>query len=283
MRPRAFVTVIVGLDPLVRQGLVQILRQARFRIAASVASIDEHAFIALPQDQPLLLILDADHNPSAAIGQIQRAKKDYPAGRIAVLALYYQHADVVAAFRAGASCYLVRTMAGEALIKSLELVMLGETILPSTLLSNITGGVQLYGSEPAEIGAEVETAPLLMTDDGAPRLSVREERILSYLVQGDSNKAIARSINISEATVKVHVKAILRKIRAHNRTQAAIWALHHGLLAGREPRLASLSRAAPVAPELPATKSPSNIALQVKADRPLEYSGINGAVHKSRS
>src|SRR5204863_8745959 len=67
------------------------------------------------------------------------------------------------------------------------------------------------------------------TDDTfAPQLSPREKAILRCLIEGDSNKCIARKIDIAEATVKVHVKAILRKIRVHNRTQAAIWGVNQG-------------------------------------------------------
>ena len=61
----------------------------------------------------------------------------------------------------------------------------------------------------------------------APRLSARQKLILRCLIDGDPNKTIARKIHITEATVKVHVKAILRKIRVHNRTQAAIWAMNN--------------------------------------------------------
>ena len=61
----------------------------------------------------------------------------------------------------------------------------------------------------------------------AKGLSVRETVILRCLMDGDSNKIIARKFDITEATVKVHVKAILRKIQAKNRTQAAIWAASH--------------------------------------------------------
>ena len=64
--------------------------------------------------------------------------------------------------------------------------------------------------------------------DNTPRLSAREKSILRCMVDGDSNKVIARKIDITEATVKVHVKAILRKIRVHNRTQGAIWAMNNG-------------------------------------------------------
>src|SRR5207237_6965922 len=62
----------------------------------------------------------------------------------------------------------------------------------------------------------------------SPQLSPRETSILRCLVEGDSNKCIARKINIAEATVKVHIKAILRKIRVQNRTQAAIWGMNNG-------------------------------------------------------
>ena len=61
-----------------------------------------------------------------------------------------------------------------------------------------------------------------------PRLSEREAQILDGLVKGHANKVIARTCDITEATVKVHMKSILRKIRVANRTQAAIWALEHG-------------------------------------------------------
>jgi two-component system nitrate/nitrite response regulator NarL len=264
MRAQAFATVLVGLDPLVREGLGQILRRAGFCIAASVARIDESVCTMLPQDRPLLLVLDAGHSSHAETEQIQCARRNCAAGRIAVLAPYYQHANVVAAFRDGASCYLVRTMAGEALIKSLELVMLGETILPATFLSYTASEAEVHRNEPAEIVSEEALALPLTTAADTPRLSVGEQRILRCLVQGDSNKAIARKINIAEATVKVHVKAILRKVRAHNRTQAAIWAIHKGLLteSDREAALPLLARTVPAVPELSTMEFPADIPLR---------------------
>jgi two-component system nitrate/nitrite response regulator NarL len=63
--------------------------------------------------------------------------------------------------------------------------------------------------------------------EGDFALSDRERQILSCLIHGQSNKVIARELDIAEATVKVHVKGLLRKLRAANRTQAAVWALKH--------------------------------------------------------
>jgi two-component system nitrate/nitrite response regulator NarL len=118
-------------------------------------------------------------------------------------------------------------MACDVFIKSIELVMMGETIFPPAFLSFVLG---------SEGGPRGEAAPrdennqetLIRTERTlAPQLSTREKSILRCLIEGDSNKCIARKIDIAEATVKVHVKAILRKIRVQNRTQAAIWGMNN--------------------------------------------------------
>jgi two-component system nitrate/nitrite response regulator NarL len=91
-------------------------------------------------------------------------------------------------------------------------------------------GIQPKIEEPASLPTgnapppETENEPLAVK-----QLSAREIAILERIVRGDSNKHVARFFDIAEATVKAHVKAIFRKIGANNRTQAAIWALNHGL------------------------------------------------------
>jgi two-component system nitrate/nitrite response regulator NarL len=122
-------------------------------------------------------------------------------------------------------------------VKSLELVVMGETILPPSILSFILR--QRRDDEATTEYASKDAEQLQITIDGetsseehGPRLSAREQCILRYLIEGQSNKTIARKNDIAEATVKVHVKAILRKIRVNNRTQAAIWAMNHDALLG---------------------------------------------------
>src|SRR5262249_6905338 len=96
----------------------------------------------------------------------------------------------------------------------------------------------------------------------ASRLSARQQSILRCLVQGDSNKTIARKMAMAEATVKVHVKAILRKIRVHNRTQAAIWAISNGSL------ILAKDDASPALEELPVEPFPNlDIAQALSAGR----------------
>jgi two-component system nitrate/nitrite response regulator NarL len=119
-------------------------------------------------------------------------------------------------------------MTCDVFVKSIELVMMGETIFPPAFLSFVLDA-ESGNATPAS--DENSHAILVTADDSvAPQLSPREKSILRCLIEGDSNKSIARKIDIAEATVKVHVKAILRKIRVQNRTQAAIWGMNNGSL-----------------------------------------------------
>ena len=120
------------------------------------------------------------------------------------------------------------------LIAKLELVAQGEPVISVVLIKRLLG--HAHTSEQAVAPLTLDERQLREPEDeeegeneggSDPQLSGREVAILNALVQGKSNKVIAYQLCITEATVKVHVKAILRKIPVHNRTQAAIWALHH--------------------------------------------------------
>jgi two-component system nitrate/nitrite response regulator NarL len=180
------------------------------------------------QDQPALLIVDAGDDLEGAIGQIKLFKERCPSARIAVLADEYHRSDLVSAYQAGANGCFVKVMSCGTFMRALEMIILGETVLPPELLPFIGEAEDHHENTRTSGGGAVArdtSAPIGL--DGVPRLSAREKCILRCVIDGDSNKAIARKIAIAEATVKVHVKAILRKIRLNNRTQAAIWAVNH--------------------------------------------------------
>jgi DNA-binding NarL/FixJ family response regulator len=231
MRTRQiFGAILVGKSILLREGIARILHSASFRILASVACADE-----LPPSKPtlhpqLFLLVHTGNDVDPTLEQIELLKDRHPGGRIAIIADHYRLSELVSAFRAGANGYFVDVMTCDILIKSLELVMMGETIFPPAFLSYVldTEGVHQIEASPSDQNGE---AILVTTDEMiTPQLSPREKSILRCLIEGDSNKSIARKMDIAEATVKVHVKAILRKIRVQNRTQAAIWAMNNGSL-----------------------------------------------------
>jgi DNA-binding NarL/FixJ family response regulator len=230
MRRRACATVLVGQCSLLREGLSHILcaAESRFRIVASAASIYDLVLGPIQQHQPLLLIIDSGSDPRTMANQIEAFKDQHHAGRVAVLADEYVFPSVLSAFRAGANAYFLKVVASDAFIKALELVMLGETILPPELLSYVRNTT--YAAEdPVDVrGLEIHSDRPPPTDPfDLPALSPREEYLLRYIGEGDPNKIIARKMGIAEGTVKVHVKAILRKIRVSNRTQAAIWLMNN--------------------------------------------------------
>jgi two-component system nitrate/nitrite response regulator NarL len=232
MRGRAVATVVVGPSALLREGLTKILGTANFRIVASAAAVDKLALM-MPRHRSILLVIDAGDDLRAAVQQNGLFREQHPAGRVAILADHDQPSDIVAAFRGGANAFFVKVASCAAFLKALELVMLGETILPAAVLSMILDGADSNEDDRhQEAVAQGVSEPvgeyLGSESNDMPRLSVREKCILNCLIAGESNKVIARKIEIAEATVKVHIKAILRKIRVHNRTQAAIWAMNNG-------------------------------------------------------
>jgi len=226
MRQRqSFAIILVGKSILLREGLARILRSASFRILASVSSADDLLPSKVQLHQPLFLVVHTGDDFDAAVEQIELFRGQHPGGRIAIVADHYRLDELVLAFRAGANGYFADVMTCDAFIKSMELVMMGETIFPPAFLSFVLDpkGNRLGQAAPLD---ENDQAILVGTENTlAPQLSTREKSILRCLIEGDSNKCIARKIDIAEATVKVHVKAILRKIRVQNRTQAAIWGM----------------------------------------------------------
>jgi len=226
-RQRFLSVVLVGRSILLREGLASILRAANFRILASVSSAADLRPSKPSSYSPLFLIVHTGNDFDAALEHIELFRSKHPDGRIAIVADHYGLNELTSVFRAGANGYFINAITCDRFIKSVELVMMGETIFPPAFLSfMLDPSTRLVDpSENNQIGDPI----LFATEDPtAPLLSPRQKLILRCIIEGESNKCIARRMDITEATVKVHVKAILRKIRVQNRTQAAIWAINNG-------------------------------------------------------
>ncbi len=266
-RRQSFATILVGKSILLREGLARILRSANFRILASVSCADDLLASKLQQHQPLFIVVHTGDDFYAAVEQIEIFRDQHPGGRIAIVADHYRLSELVSAFRAGANGYFVDVMTCDAFIKSMELMMMGETIFPPAFLSFVLDpeGNRLGEAVP---GGKNNQAILVTTEDAlAPQLSPREKSILRCLIEGGSNKCIARKIDIAEATVKVHVKAILRKIRVQNRTQAAIWGINNGSLT--RPVNSSLPSTSDMSRQLPSHVEMIPEIKQIEASIPL--------------
>lgn len=226
MSQQQFPTVIVGANPLLRDSLARFLQKSSFDVVALGSCTDELSLATLPRDHAILLIIDGCDQPGESCGQIERFKQDYPLGRIVVLANHSTPTEIARVLRSGANGYFATIATCDDFIKSLELVMGGQTVLPSEALLPIMLRSAASGRNTV---SRLQTAPAEVSVGSAdvPHFSVRELYILRCLTEGSSNKVIARECEIAEGTVKVHVKAIMRKTKVKNRTQAAIWALNN--------------------------------------------------------
>src|SRR5467141_3815961 len=138
-RRQSFAIVLVGKSILLREGLASILRSANFRILASVSCADDLLPSRLQLHQPLFLVVHTGDDFDAALEQIELFRDQHPGGRIAVVADHYRLSELVSAFRAGANGYFADVMTCEVFIKSIELVMMGETVFPPAFLSFVLG------------------------------------------------------------------------------------------------------------------------------------------------
>ncbi|WP_457093987.1 LuxR C-terminal-related transcriptional regulator [Microvirga sp. P5_D2] len=207
---------------LLRSGLQQILRNTQFAIAeaASTTGRKRLQYCAL---NTALIIVEATHNTSRVLEVIRQVRERSLETRVVALADQFDLDFVLSGHEAGVKGFCLTNSSPAVLIKSLELVMLGESVLHSKALRSIMDAVPQRREQPLQDNTAEPKRP----DLKGCKLSAREAEVLSYLRQGAPNKLIARHFNVAEATVKVHVKAILRKVGAANRTQAAMWASQH--------------------------------------------------------
>lgn len=200
--------VIVSANEIFREGLRRILIEQEFNVVLAAASAD-----AVPGKWPPGLTVVDTQQFSEGLATCEAIRERCTDARIVLMMGEYRADCVATAFAAGAiDGFLVRAIACAPLAGALRLVAMGERLLPSQAVSAFVDG--------PFISPPVASRPVSDT-----HLSAQEIATLSCLVDGDSNKAIARRLRISEATVKVHVKSILRKLNLINRTQIAIYAI----------------------------------------------------------
>lgn len=257
-------TIIIEPRSLVREALESLMATHSYRVVHGVGSTASIPDPAIVSDGPKLVILSG---PSAdeAVAEATVIRQMWPNSKIMLL---FESTAADASLKLTTSQvdgYVPLSVSPDTLISTLDLILSNDIrvmIVPANKHpsadrssasppvsdgSNETHrisrgseslipspGATAYRAERTDGGMTAEAATGNHEDYGVlpppnlPSLSEREAQILHGLIQGHANKVIARTCDITEATVKVHMKSILRKIRVANRTQAAIWALEHG-------------------------------------------------------
>lgn len=211
--------LLVGPNKLFHASLKNLFEGSPFTVVGEVSDIATIDPDAAPE--PDIALLECSSAFKTILETLEQLNELYPDTPIVVLDSQVRMATLAACLTAGVSGFLTTDISTEALLRSLQLVVLGETVFPTYLADILINDAQLQRPAPVD-------------GDNDCGLSGREIETLQCLLWGESNKLIARRLSITEATIKVHIKSLLRKINASNRTQAAIWAHRHGYLPARD-------------------------------------------------
>ncbi len=214
---KALKVTIVDDHTLFREGLQGLLERHGLKILDSVGHA-EAGYAALAARRPDVVLLDLRLPGANGLDILRQLRADPECPPVVMLTTSDQEADLVEALRAGASGYLLKDMEPDDLVAALRSIVGGEAVVAPSLAPVLARVVQ--GHEP-EAAAE----------DATPfdALTPREHEILLLLAEGLSNRSIGNRLGISEGTVKVHVKAILRKLDVASRVAAAVLAVEYGL------------------------------------------------------
>ncbi len=221
--------LLVDDHTLFRRGLKALLSQDdRFEVCGEAGDAGD-ALRCLQHQQPDVILLD-NHLPGVrGVDAIPALKEAAPATRILMLTVSENENDLSAALQAGADGYLLKTVESEQLADTILKVMDGESVISPEMMTKL---VAVFRTRPASPTTPAASAPLSPPPPAATAselLSPREREILRLIARGDSNKLIARALDIAETTVKIHVQHILRKLGLSSRVQAAVYATNHRL------------------------------------------------------
>ena len=207
--------LVIDDHALFRVGLQELLERRGIDVVAEGDCLKGIEIVA--HKKPDVVLLDMRMPDMTGTEVLSVLRKHYPKMPISMLTTSREESDVIEALQGGAQGYLLKDMEPNELIDALQQIVNGNTVVAKELTSVLAKAVQ---GEHQQSNAQTSSL-----DDLTPR----EREILCHLADGQSNKVIARNLGISDGTVKLHVKAILRKLDVHSRVEAAVIAVEQNL------------------------------------------------------
>lgn len=204
--PATIRVLIVDDHPMLREGLAAVLRIEPDISVVAVAGDGAEAIDQFRTHRPDVTLMDAQMPKLDGIAAIKAIRAEWPDARVVMLTTYAGDALALRALKAGASGYLLKSMARMHVLTAIRSVHAGQRYIPP------------------------EVAAAMATHLAEDSLTPRELEVLRGLAAGGSNRAIAARFFVSEDTIKSHVKSILAKLAANDRTQAVVIALKRGII-----------------------------------------------------
>ncbi|PKM45644.1 MAG: two-component system response regulator NarL [Gammaproteobacteria bacterium HGW-Gammaproteobacteria-1] len=210
MKDNTNTLLVIDDHPLFRKGVADLIAMDATLTLIGEAASGEEGFVKAQELRPDLILLDLNMKGMDGIETLKALKEADLDSRVIMLTVSDNEENVVAALRAGADGYLLKDMEPEHILERLGQAAAGRLVISDNL-------TELLARALCE-----EPHP---RDEDAAGLTDRERQILELVAQGLSNKHIARQLDITEGTVKVHVKHLLKKLNLRSRVEAAVWAV----------------------------------------------------------
>ncbi|MEN8174973.1 MAG: response regulator [Pseudomonadota bacterium] len=208
--------LLIDDHALFRIGLRELLERRGIDVVDAVGDCEE-GIRRVREEHPDVVLVDMRMPQMTGIAVLKRLRAEHADMPITMLTTSRDEKDVVESLQNGAQGYLLKDMEPDELIDALGGIVAGNTVVAKELTGILARAVQGETVEQRDAG------------DVFSELTPREREILCHLAEGQSNKVIARNLGISDGTVKLHVKAILRKLEVHSRVEAAVMAVEHQL------------------------------------------------------
>jgi DNA-binding NarL/FixJ family response regulator len=215
--------LIIDEHPLFRQGCRWALEQAGDCTVVAEASESQVGLELARTHTPDVVLIDALLSSNDALELARQLRHSTPRAAIIMITAFEDEEQLFQAMKLGAAAYLLKDISGEDLVRAVRQVSSGSYIINDNVLSRpmVASRVlrtfrEMTAEEPPEV-AQIYSP-----------LSAREIEILDYIARGNSNKEIAKSLKISDQTVKNHITSILKKLQVNDRTAAVVHALRHG-------------------------------------------------------
>jgi DNA-binding NarL/FixJ family response regulator len=206
--------MVVDDHPMWRDAVERDLQAAGFDVVA-VAADGHQALARFPAARPQVVVLDLQIPGPNGVEVTGQVLQHDPSARVLILSASGEQPDVLAAVKAGATGYLVKSASRHELLAAVRRVAAGDTVFTPGLAGLVLGEFRRIADGPAEPEGE--------------RLTERETEILKMVAKGMSYKQIAERLVISHRTVQNHVQNTLRKLQMHNRVQLTRYAIEQGL------------------------------------------------------
>lgn len=208
--------VLVDDHTLFRKGLAELLERDGALQAVAMTGDPQQVQSLLREKQPDVLLVDLNMPGIDGISLMQQLKAEGFAMPMLILTVSEAEEDLARALRAGANGYLLKSMEPDEVVDAVQRAVKGETVVAPAMTAKLVNLLDAKHSTDSLLGS----------------LTQREREILAHLAKGESNKAIARQLDISYDTVKLHVRHILAKLNLSSRVEAAVFAVEHKLAPG---------------------------------------------------